>query len=267
MSPAADQIQWNSLATRFLALGPLGRFPYVSKTFDLDMTSTEDTGFPSTAQINRALRPFQTVQERNACANGRGVTGGSEHPIWLRTCYDSTLQDRYNRLHCDCEVGDGFGVDDADVFDNESLYAAQAADSDHAAVQRLLLRAPGLADVFQYTCLDDDEYFKEINADEADESTWETEQVELQRASKESKWLLYLIDEEVLRSEQGLVKMLWMDVHGQCVWENKIFPTSVGPFRGALADSRTLIMHVENQTSTQSEDDTTSMWQRGAVFG
>lgn len=165
---------------------------------------------------------------------------------------------------CDCEVR-GFGVDGGDVFDDESLYAAPEAGSADGVVRKLLLRAPGLADVFQYTCLDDEEYFRELDEEDADESHWENEKIELERASLESRWLIYLIDEEVLKDEEGLVKMLWMNLHGQCVWENKIYPSSVGPFRGALAGGAPLIMQVEDGTVTQEDEST--RWRKGALFG
>lgn len=44
--------------------------------------------------------------------------------------------------------------------------------------------------------------------------------------------LLYLVDREAI--EMGLIKLLWLDEHGCCAWENRVAPASMYQLAGAL---------------------------------
>ncbi|KAM0812568.1 hypothetical protein AB5N19_12559 [Seiridium cardinale] len=260
---ASDPHQYRELALRYLRLTPLERFPYHSCTFE----ESAEPPLPSDI-VDRALRPFQKPRERNASVR-RGTTGGTEHPLWLRTCYAPDLALRYAELRSQCEVGCVYAVDAADCFDDAALYDAEkdeevgAGDRDgvgegNAGLRALLLRAPMLADVVQYNCPEDEEFWGE---QEGEPLEVPPEQEALEKASTEAKWLLYLVDEEVLRDEDGLVKMLWMDVHGHCVWRTRTHPGRMAGFRGALADGRSLSMMVEDETGGDEEG-----WQMDLVF-
>lgn len=224
------------------------------------------------ARVDRALRPFQTAQERNASLR-RHVA--SEHPVWLRTCYAAARAPLYRDLRGRCEVGDPYSVDDVCIFDDAGLYDAAAGgeedgdgdgDEEAAALERLLLRAPMLADVVQYRSDADVQRGRAIEEELEDLGDFEPEMVELEKASRRAMWLLYLVDEEVLSDGRDLVKMMWMDVHGRCVWRNRIMPGRMGPFRGALANCKTLSMHIEDEAVRGEDGSEEASWRQGAVF-
>lgn len=252
-------MQYTNLARRFLALDAAGRVPYWRRaSFGLGVA---DGG----ARADRALRPIQTAQERNACLR-RHVA--SEHPVWLRACYAAALAPAYRDLLARCEVGDPYSVDDVCVFDDAGLYdAAGDGGEEAAALERLLLRAPMLADVVQYRSDADVQRSRALEEEELEDlGDLEPGMVELEEASRRAQWLLYLVDEEVLSDGRDLVKMMWMDVHGRCVWRNRIMPGRMGPFRGALADCKSLAAHVEDEAVRGEDDSEEASWRQGAVF-
>lgn len=224
-------------------------------------------------RVDRALRPFQTAQERNACLR-RHVA--CEHPVWLRACYAAAREPAYRDLLGRCEVGDPYSVDDVCVFDDAGLYGAAGGageeevgghGGEEAALERLLLRAPMLADVVQYRSDADVQRGIALEEEELEDlRDLEPEMVELEEASRRAEWLLYLVDEEVLSDGRDLVKMMWMDVHGRCVWRNRIMPGRMGPFRGALADCKSLSAHVEDEAVRGEDDSEEARWRQGAVF-
>jgi hypothetical protein len=261
---ASDPHQYRQLARRFLALTPLERFPHHSRTFQ---ENNSERPLPPEI-IDRALRAFQSPRERNASVR-RGTTGGTEHPLWLRTCYTPDLAPRYAELRAQCEVGDVYSVDAADCFEDAALYDVEKDENvsedeedgvgeGNAGLRALLLRAPMLADVIQYSCPEDEEFWRE---QEGEPLQVPPEQEALEEASREAKWLIYLVDEEVLRDKDGLVKMLWMNVHGRCVWRTRTHPGRMAGFRGALADGRSLSMMVEDETGGEEEG-----WHMDLVF-
>ncbi|KAK6072189.1 hypothetical protein SCUP515_07521 [Seiridium cupressi] len=232
---ASDPHQYRELALRYLRLTPVERFPYHSCTFE----ESAEPPLPS-GTVDRALRPFQKPRERNASVR-RGTTGGIEHPLWLRTCYAPDLAPRYEELRSQCEVGGVYAVDAADCFDNAALYDAQkdevgAGDRDgvgegNAGLRALILRVPMLADVVQYSYPEDEEFWRE---QEGEPLEVPPEQEASEKASMKAKWLLYLVDEEVLREENGLVKILWMDVRRRCRMANSHASRSHGWVQGRI---------------------------------
>jgi hypothetical protein len=223
-------------------------------------------------QIDRVFAIFQTIHERNACVE-RNVA--DEHPVWLRTCYDPALEERYQELRDECEAYEPYSVDDADVFEDASLYAdlpvtevqdISGSDQRVGGVQALLLRAPGLTDVDMFYTVEDAQRAADLdNEDEDDLDELSPEQLAVELVSKKAKWLIYVVDEEVLRDDRGLVKIMWMDQHGQCVWENKIEPNVMASFRGALSGGGTMSMHIESHT-VEGEQGEEARWVSGAVF-
>ncbi|KAK9415490.1 putative chitinase [Seiridium unicorne] len=154
---ASDPHQYRELALRYLRLTPLERFLYHSRTFE------------------ESAEPPLPPGIRNASVR-RGTTGSTEHPLWLRTCYAPDLASRYAELRSQCEVGGVYAVDAADCFDDSALYDAdkdgeasvndeiEAGDRDgvregNAGLRALLLRAPMLADVVQYSCPEYEEFW------------------------------------------------------------------------------------------------------------
>ncbi|KAH8892899.1 hypothetical protein GQ53DRAFT_805800 [Thozetella sp. PMI_491] len=263
-SSLADQQQWNTLSHRFLALDAVGRVPYQHRTFNLEYCEAIDPRFPTTSQIDRAFRPFQTVHERNACT-ARNVA--CEHPLWLRTCYDPELEDKYQDLRTKCEACTPYSVDDEEIFEDEALYADRAGGDEtetESGLEALVLRAPMLADVRMFYTIEEAEQWAEDVDNDEDEIP--PEMVDIESASKQAWWLVYLVDEEVLRDGKDLVKMMWMNEHGKPVWHNRINPSRMAGFRGAMADGRPLVMLVEESSVAPPSGNEDDVWQPGAVF-
>lgn len=217
--------------------------------------------------VARALQPFQTARERNTSV--LRLAAGADHPVWVRGCYRAELQAAYEVLCARAGVRDedGYvGVEEVDILDDEERYGDLFADGDVVAgvEDKLMLRVPTLADVVSYSCAEDAEDHARALAEAPDGPPGS-----IADASRRMAWLVYLVDEEVLLGgeKHGLVKVLWMDVHGRCVWENRIVPEHIETFRGALADGRSLLMHLENETRGEGEGTEGEKWQRGAVFG
>lgn len=65
----------------------------------------------------------------------------------------------------------------------------------------------------------------------------------LERASRDDCTLLFMADEKALL--EGLVKIKRIGLHGQCIWENRIHPSSLQIFGGVLSDGQGLQELVE----------------------
>jgi hypothetical protein len=195
----------------------------------------------------------------------------NEYPIWLRTCYKPELEAKYQELRDQCEVCDEYGVDEACAFEDAALYSAEpvldGADGDGGELRVLLLRAPMLADILQFRTVEEaEEYIRQQDVENEEAEGYPPERTELFHASRNATWLAYLVDEEVLTDGRDLVKVMWMDVHGRCVWHNRIKPEAVGPFRGALANAKSLAMYVEEQTIIEAQGREDDRWKKGATF-
>jgi hypothetical protein len=192
--------------------------------------SEQEANLPSNGEIDRALRPFQTRSERLISAQPPGQT----EPLWLRTCYDPSLASAYEDMFSDCYVGDASGIPAKCVVDEVGLYDWPGPDG----WQNILTRIPGLCDVVQGSVEEDYEF-----EDEEYQHEGEEEDEALGLASFKSRVLIYVLDEEALR--QKLVKMMWLDIHGNCVWRSKIKPDEVRDFGGGLKDGQTLADSIE----------------------
>ncbi|KFZ10612.1 hypothetical protein V501_05115 [Pseudogymnoascus sp. VKM F-4519 (FW-2642)] len=227
-----DLQQWERLTKEYLALTALQRFPYHQPAWArADMSRSElEANLPSNGEIDRALRPFQTRSERLISAQPPGQT----EPLWLRTCYDPSLAYAYEDMFSDCYVGDSSGIPAKCVMDEVGLYDWPGPDG----WQNILTRIPGLCDVVQGSVEEDYEF-----EDEEYQHEGEEENEALGLASFKSRVLIYVLDEEALR--QKLVKMMWLDIHGNCVWRSKIKPDEVRDFGGGLKDGKTLADSIE----------------------
>ncbi|KAI1293938.1 hypothetical protein F5Y03DRAFT_326850 [Xylaria venustula] len=209
-----DQKQWNRLAQEYLDLDARGRHPYHS---DAVATVTAD-------QMNRVLVPHQTVGERNVSAR---AAEGKFAPVWLRTCYSPELASVYDQWTVDLEYELNHW---SQVLDDEALYAPFAADW-----SRLLLRVPGIADTVRYTVEDDGNLWDPAEDYDPPPGPDENYKMPFHEAMIRERTILFLIDEEALRDE--LVKVLWLDIHGVCVWDNRIRTSQMLAFRGQIFDS------------------------------
>ncbi|KAI0972270.1 hypothetical protein F4678DRAFT_56212 [Xylaria arbuscula] len=208
-----DQEQWNRLAQEWLNLDARSRHPYHN---DNQTTATPD-------QMNRVLVPHQTIGERNVSVR---AAEGHFAPVWLRTCYSPELASVYDEWTVDLEYELHHW---SQVLDDEALYAPFAAEW-----SRLLLRVPGIADTVRYTVEGDGnlwdpaEHYDPPGPDE-------DYKMPLYEAMIKERTMLFLIDEEALRDK--LVKVLWLDIHGVCVWDNRLHSDQMLAFRGQTFDS------------------------------
>jgi hypothetical protein len=107
-------------------------------------------------------------------------------------------------------------IDRAGALDDSNIYSF---DGDWA---RVLLRLPELCDVVRFA-----------NEELHEEREQEIEGAEdgMERLSMKVVERLYIVDREAL--EEGLVKVIWLDCHGECLWNNKIRPEGMLDFTGA----------------------------------
>ncbi|KAI1764237.1 hypothetical protein GGR53DRAFT_327485 [Hypoxylon sp. FL1150] len=213
-----DQQQWDDLARAWLALDARGRHPY----HELSRTRQAT---PTPAEIERVLAPHQTVRERNLSLR---TELGRYAPVWLRTCYSPELTDTYASWHSQ-DLGQVLGHY-TQILDNEAVYASCAGDW-----SRVLLRVPAIADTVRYVYETD----AALQADDWEPpGPGEEFKMPVFEAKCKEKTLLFLIDEEALRA--GLIKILWLDIHGNCVWENRLNPRKKLEFAGRMHDGGSL---------------------------
>ncbi|KAJ6133525.1 hypothetical protein N7471_008740 [Penicillium samsonianum] len=200
---------------------------YGALPFDYYVTSYHDRarwvlaqpGFTN-EQIH-ILSIHQSIHERNICANEESRM----QTIWLRTCYDKDLSEKYEDMKTEGKI-------DADIgsnryLDDSNRYAFDDGTPDHW--RQVLVRVPGITDfigiddergVLKYrSCLNDDEIRAQYEAlDDEEERTLALKELEFQV-------VVYLLDREAI--ETGLIKMLWLDEHGNSAWENRVDSCSV----------------------------------------
>ena len=171
-------------------------------------------------QMNRVLAPHQAIHERNISDEA-----GSGHlsPIWLRTCYDSELASVHDKWIYDLEDSMGHW---ALILDDEALYAPFAADW-----SSVLYRVPAIADSVRYIFEDDGNLYDRAKFYDPPGKGEEYKIPWYEAMIKETTMLL-LIDEEALREK--LVKLLWLDIHGNCVWDNRLRADRMLEFRGKM---------------------------------
>jgi hypothetical protein len=177
---------------------------------------------PTQDTIDHVLAPFQTIRERNV---SEYIANNSHDPVWLRTCYKSELVPAYEEIVADFDDG----VCDARLLlDDETLYGQVGDDWAQA-----LLRLPLIPDTHIYEDdVDGEEGLFDLSPPDEDLM------LPLYDAALKEKSVMYLLDEEALREK--VVKVLWLDVHGNCVWRNTIRPDEVTSFEARPRTGGTL---------------------------
>lgn len=180
----------------------------------------------------------QTQQERTISALRCGAF--CDAPLWLRTCYRPELSDRYQALATAAEIGrDGDGsVDSVMILDDDAgRYDAAVMGRDiDDVVATLMNRIPGFCDGLQGSVVED--YDDWGGGAEGEEET------PLESASRRTAGLVYLVDEEAV--EGHVVKLLWLDVHGRCVWRNRARAEGLMGLAGAFEGGYSLAEAVES---------------------
>jgi hypothetical protein len=138
------------------------------------------------------------------------------YPVWIRTCYAVELDAAYRDMF---EFGQtDFGPEI--VLDNESLYGQFRQDW-----AKVFLRLPQLPDTIVYY---NDERPENDETQLAISPPNNEAQLLLYNAVMKCKSVHYLFDEEAL--QEKLVKVHFLDIHGQSVWYNKIRPEQIQDF-------------------------------------
>ncbi|KAL4971827.1 hypothetical protein BDW66DRAFT_163373 [Aspergillus desertorum] len=140
--------EWERLVWEWESLTLMERYPYQQRA------QSEAAPPELSEEIKRVLATHQTAHERNISL----VSCDYCQPIWLRTCYDSGLAEKYEQMKWESE--DFRGVSDMD--------------GDGSNIQNISGR--------------------------------DEEMLRIQVA-------LYVLDREAI--ESGLIKILWLDEHGQ----------------------------------------------------
>lgn len=170
------------------------------------------------------LVPFQTVQERK-------IQPALEDPVWLRTCYNPDLDQAYKELVDDAELSEGYSIADRTaVLDDSSLYNF-GSDWD-----KILTRIPSLCDFVTGSVSEDYDHWEEYEEGESNMS-------EFERLSGRVHTVVYVVDEDAIK--EGLVKIMWLDSHGNCLWDNKMKPNGLTTLRRGLMGGGSLCEMVE----------------------
>lgn len=186
------------------------------------------------------LATHQTAHERNVTL----VSYEGWQTVWLRTCYDPGLADKYEQMKSASEVP-GWGVSGDKILDDPTRYDFDDDGSD--SWQQVLVRVPGITNFsgvwgedgggssIRYRSGQDDEEM--IAQYQEGEERWR----DLSLAQLRIQAGLYLLDREAI--ESGLIKILWLDEHGQVAWENRLDPSTSALSRltGSLLNATSLV--------------------------
>ncbi|KAG2412419.1 hypothetical protein HFD88_009976 [Aspergillus terreus] len=227
--------QWERLVWEWERMTLIERYPYQ------EHANSECDPPQLSEEIKSVLATHQTAHERNISL----VSCPGWQTVWLRTCYDPDLAEKYEKMKWESEVP-GTGVaGENKVLDDPSRYNFDDGSAD--SWRQVLVRVPGITDfrgVFdmdgdgtniQYISGQDD--LEMVVQCEQEEEQWR----DLGLAQLRIQVGLYLLDREAI--ESGLIKILWLDEHGQIAWENRLdpFTCSLSRLTGCLLNATHLL--------------------------
>ncbi|KAF7176521.1 hypothetical protein CNMCM7691_002839 [Aspergillus felis] len=209
-----SQEQWERLVWEWQKLTLLERWPYQHR----DELSPPEIS----EEIRRVLATHQTLHERNISL----VSSDGLQTVWLRTCYNPDLTSKYEELKQ--RSVPGWRGSGNKILDDPTRYDFDDGSED--SWRRVLVRVPGITDFhglidmdgdgsnMQYKSGQNDE-FRVAQAEESAE-VWR----DLALAELKIQAGLYLLDREAI--ESGLIKILWLDEHGNIAWHNRLDPST-----------------------------------------
>ncbi|OAA42475.1 hypothetical protein BBO_05138 [Beauveria brongniartii RCEF 3172] len=203
-----DGAQWRRLVMEYLDLSHRNRLPYKNKTTTVLIGET-DEGIQSRltpANIERVLKPFQTIRERNLSRLGTPA-----NPIWITACYEESLHQQYCDLERQSEVG-GAAVKTEMVLSDPDVYNING--DINALAARIVERLPALFDGHSAIR-------RGVGQD-------------LVSLSRRMEALVYVADKESVLG--GFVKVLWFDGHGQLLLASRLEPEELEGMTGLWAD-------------------------------
>jgi hypothetical protein len=178
-----------------------------------DNPPAPDAAFlPTQEQTDRVLTPHQTIKEQNL---SQRVASQLHDPLWIRTCYAPDLQAVYKQM-IEAGLRDSENPDRLLVLDNEELYGGLGDDW-----AKVFLRLPLIPDAVPYLGGDPELDRVPVDVEQPNEEKY----LPLFWASLNEKQAVFLVDEHALRT--NLVKVLYLDDHGQAVWHNTISPEEI----------------------------------------
>ncbi|KAF7168429.1 hypothetical protein CNMCM5623_001482 [Aspergillus felis] len=229
-----SQEQWERLVWEWQKLTLIERWPYQRRA------QSECSPPEISKEIKHVLATRQTVHERNFSL----VSSDGWQTFWLRTCYDPDLASKYEEMKQSSGVP-GSGVPEDKILDDPARYNFDDGSED--SWRRVLVRVPGITDFggiidmdgdgsnMQYRSGQNNEYLVR-HAEESEEDWRDVIQAQLKFQAG-----LYLLDREAI--ESGLIKILWLDEHGNIAWENRLdpFTSDMEGLAGALLNATSLV--------------------------
>ncbi|KAB8239615.1 uncharacterized protein BDW43DRAFT_296001 [Aspergillus alliaceus] len=188
-------------------------------------------------EIRRVLATHQRAHERNISQ----VSCSGLQTVWLRTCYDPDLASKYEELKRRSGIP-GLGVSGNKFLDNPTRYDFDDGSED--SWRLVLIRVPEITEFYEIIDMYGDGSYMQYKSGQNDEyqvTQAEGEEVWLDLALAELKVQagLYLLDREAIVS--GLIKIIWIDEHGNMVRNNRLDPS--------ISDLEGLTMALLNATS------------------
>jgi hypothetical protein len=195
--------------------------------FPDDPPAPDASFLPTQEQADRVLAPHQTIRERNLSQH---VASRMNDPLWIRTCYAPGLQAVYDQM-IEAGLRDSENPERLLVLDDEELYGGFGDDW-----TKVFLRLPLIPDAVAYFGGDPEQDDVPLDLEQPDEET----QLPLFLASLQDKQAVFLVDEQALRT--NLIKVLYLDIHGQAVWHNTISPGDIEYFEAEYNKGGTLLL-------------------------
>ncbi|GLI81500.1 hypothetical protein PoHVEF18_009881 [Penicillium ochrochloron] len=194
-------------------------------------------------EIKRVLATHQTAHERTISL----VSCDGCQTVWLRTCHDLDLAEKYEQMKWESEVPGGGDPGEDKILDDPSRYNFDDGSSGDSW-RRLLTCMPGIADFRGVFDMDGDgSNIRYISGQDDEEMVARRQDIE-ERSRRELSIAelriqvgLYLLDREAI--ESGLIKILWLDEHGQIAWENRLdpFTSTLSRLTGCLLNATSLV--------------------------
>ncbi|OOO06657.1 hypothetical protein F9C07_2262210 [Aspergillus flavus] len=173
--------------------------------------------------IRRVLATHQTVHERNISL----VSSEGLQTVWLRTCYDPDLARKYEELK-QRSVVPGWQGWWNEILDDPARYDFD--DGGEGSWRPMLVRVPGITDFYGLIDMDgagrNMQYKSGQNHEEMMAQAEKSEEVwrDLALAEIKIQTGLYLLDRDSI--ESGLIKILWLDEHGNVAWHSRLDPST-----------------------------------------
>lgn len=174
------------------------------------------------------LAPHQTVHERNISL----VSSDGWQTVWLRTCYDPDLASKYEEMKERLDDPARYDFDDGSKDSWRRVLVCLFGITDFHGI----IDMDGDGSNMQYKSGQNDEFMVR-QAEEESEEDWR----DLARAELRIQAGLYLLDREAI--ESGLIKILWLDEHGDIGWDHRLdpFTSNLDSLTSALLSATSLV--------------------------